>query len=204
MSGTDSSWLWLALTLIAGIGIGVFIAYRFLPSARGNRRLSEEVDELKASQAKYEQDVQAHFAKTGELFETLTNSYREVYEHLASGAVTLGGGRADRPELDLPDARRLTEAAQGRAPGPVEGEPESTPEVSAEAPHSADAEAKSEVAVETQPDSDEQRATAEPTELAEQTAEQEVPPKREAGYDEATDEGLVSGNEPGDRPRALH
>jgi hypothetical protein len=204
MTGTESSWLWLALTLIAGIGIGVFIAYRFLPSASGNRRLSEEVDELKASQAKYEQEVQAHFTKTGELFETLTNSYREVYEHLASGAVTLGGGRADRPKLDLPDARRLTEAAQGGAPGPVEGESASAAQAPTAPPRSTEAKAQSEPAAETQPESDEQRATAEPTEPADQTAEEEVHPKREAGYDEATDEGLVSGKEPGDRPRALH
>lgn len=132
MSGDDVSLLWLGAALVAGIGIGILVAYWFLPSDSGNRRLVRKNEELEAEQQRYREDVQEHFAKTGELFEDLTKSYRKVYEHLASGAVNLGAGSNEPPKLDLPDGRLLTEAAHGvlNEPGETEEatkEPEAAP-----------------------------------------------------------------------------
>lgn len=117
MSGEDVLLLWVVGALAVGITIGMIIAYWFLPSDSGNRKLVKQNRELESEQERYRQEVQEHFAKTGELFEGLTRSYRDVYEHLATGAVNLGGGTEHPPELDLPDARRLIEAAHGAAPG---------------------------------------------------------------------------------------
>ncbi len=195
MTGIDVSWLWLAaaIALIAGIAIGALIAYRFLPSATGNRRLTSEIEDLKATHARYRRDVEDHFAKTGELFENLTNSYRDVYEHLASGAVSLGRESTEHPKLDLPDARRLTEAAQGarsRQTTPDSGLPAGGP--------AAPEPTADESGVQGGP---EQRTVTD----ADSKAEQATATDAEGVFPEVQkDSGLGGEEEPEERPRALH
>lgn len=103
-SGFDSSWTWaigligLAIGLAVGAGIGFLL--------RGNRRrrvqqLEEELAGLHRQFDGYRQQVTAHFRTTSELVQKMTDSYREVYEHLAGGSQALCQTKLGEQSLDF-------------------------------------------------------------------------------------------------------
>lgn len=103
-SGFDSSWTWavgligLALGLVIGAGIGAVL--------RGKRQrrvqaLEAELAGLEKQFEDYRQQVTTHFRTTSELVQKMTDSYREVYEHLASGSQVLCQTKLDNPSLDF-------------------------------------------------------------------------------------------------------
>ncbi len=55
----------------------------------------------------YQGDVNRHFLKTSLLFNKLTDDYREVYEHLATGAQKLCNDKPRVTALDLPETKIL-------------------------------------------------------------------------------------------------
>ncbi|MBL4851895.1 MAG: YhcB family protein [Gammaproteobacteria bacterium] len=54
-----------------------------------SQELEKEVDELRTDMKQYRDEVGEHFNKTGELFNTMAQDYREIYQHLATGAQKL-------------------------------------------------------------------------------------------------------------------
>lgn len=81
------SWLAAALVFIGGGVLGYIIA-RQIKDQR-TRQLEQELDAARQELGSYRQDVNRHFLKTSLLFNKLTDDYREVYQHLASGAQKL-------------------------------------------------------------------------------------------------------------------
>lgn len=76
--------------LTAGVIIGVIATYRFSSASPVKiRRLQEELDELQETHKAYKDNVSDHFSTTAELVQQMTESYRDVYHHLASGAQSL-------------------------------------------------------------------------------------------------------------------
>lgn len=114
-SGIGMSWIW-AIGLIAfafGIAVGVGIAYVFFGSNRRTRELRAEMETLQQQFDDYRNQVGKHFLRTSELVQKMTDSYREVYEHLAGGSQALCQNPVSTPRLDIPGAPGLDEQREG-------------------------------------------------------------------------------------------
>ncbi|GAA6166236.1 YhcB family protein [Sessilibacter corallicola] len=75
--------------ILVGGGIGYFIGSQFSTDKQATKTMEARVeraeDELKSFQA----DVTEHFQQTSVLVNKLTETYRDVHEHLAGGAIKL-------------------------------------------------------------------------------------------------------------------
>jgi uncharacterized membrane-anchored protein YhcB (DUF1043 family) len=69
--------------------MGVLIAGRLNASPSRIRQLENEIRQLKDNHSEYRNSVSDHFSMTAELVQHMTESYRDVYQHLASGAQDL-------------------------------------------------------------------------------------------------------------------
>lgn len=82
-------WLTAIGCLAAGIAIGVVFASRLNTSPARVQELENQIRSLKETHNSYRDNVSDHFSMTAELFQHMTESYKEVYQHLASGAQEL-------------------------------------------------------------------------------------------------------------------
>lgn len=80
--------------VVIGLVAGFFIAQRAAPSQRSQRKLESRMHEMQQQQEDYQQEVSEHFVETGQLLNQLTDSYRDVHNHLARGAQRLAGETA--------------------------------------------------------------------------------------------------------------
>lgn len=107
MFGEISIWAWMAAAIVFGIGGGTgFFISRQIKDKR-TLELEEKLTSARNELAGYRGDVNQHFLKTSLLLGKLTNNYREVYEHLATGAQKLCNEKPNTPKLDLPDTKIL-------------------------------------------------------------------------------------------------
>lgn len=83
----------LIFTALVALFIGAIVAYGLatLVSRRGGRAgdLEQRLNEAENRFTDYQDQVNDHFQQTADLVNNLTNSYREVHEHLAKGAQNL-------------------------------------------------------------------------------------------------------------------
>ena len=103
-SGLEMSGLWaigIACVLVGtacGIGIGMLLR-------RGHRQraaeLESELAQLQSDFDGYRDKVNQHFLTTSELVQKMTDSYRDVYEHLATGSEQLCRSPVTTPSLDF-------------------------------------------------------------------------------------------------------
>jgi len=108
MFGEISVWAWMGIAIIFGIGGGTgFFISRQIKDKR-TLELEEKLASARNELASYRGNVNQHFLKTSLLLGKLTNNYREVYEHLATGAQKLCNEKPNTPKLDLPDNNILT------------------------------------------------------------------------------------------------
>lgn len=75
-----------AIALIVGFLLGLAVG------KSGTSKKSDEVDQAREELKQYREEVSAHFGKTAAHFQTLGKNYRELYEHMASGAGALFEG----------------------------------------------------------------------------------------------------------------
>ena len=99
-SFVESSGYSLELLLIAGIAMGLvglllgwLVGRRSSPGARKHRALTLKLDQVIQDKKAYEDEVVEHFTETARLLNNLTESYREVHNHLAEGAADLCHGK---------------------------------------------------------------------------------------------------------------
>ena len=85
-------WLISIGAFVLGTIIGLLIAGRLDVSPSKVKDLEEQVRKLKETNSEYRDSVSDHFSITAELVQHLTESYRDVYQHLASGAQDLCSG----------------------------------------------------------------------------------------------------------------
>ena len=76
-------------TLLFGLGLGLLLGRRMSPQGQKNRELESKLDQVLQEKKAYEDEVVEHFSDTASLLNKLTESYREVHNHLAMGATTL-------------------------------------------------------------------------------------------------------------------
>ncbi|MAO41693.1 MAG: hypothetical protein CMK70_16285 [Pseudohongiella sp.] len=76
----------LAVGLVAGLLVGKKVQ---TGSPTRIAELEAQIQELQRSHADYREHVSSHFDTTAELVQQMTESYRDVYQHLATGAQQL-------------------------------------------------------------------------------------------------------------------
>ncbi len=98
------------LTATALLSLGVGLACGWLLGIRRKSKrnvildLEARLERAIESRADYEAEVAEHFATTAQLLNRMTRDYREVYNHLATGADSLCDG-----EVIIPSAATLLE-----------------------------------------------------------------------------------------------
>jgi uncharacterized membrane-anchored protein YhcB (DUF1043 family) len=86
--------LLIAGTCVALLGLllGWLIGRRTSNANLKYREIERRLDQVLQDKKVYEDDVVAHFSETAQLLNNLTESYRDVHNHLANGAATLCEG----------------------------------------------------------------------------------------------------------------
>jgi uncharacterized membrane-anchored protein YhcB (DUF1043 family) len=113
----DWTWIWAVglIVFAVGIGCGIGIAYLMPGNRRRAQALQEKLSRLQQEFDSYHEQVSQHFLKTSELVQKMTDSYRDVYEHLASGSQALCQTPVSTPQLDIPEHPTLEEGIRARA-----------------------------------------------------------------------------------------
>lgn len=115
-NGFDLSWAW-GIGLI-GFSFGLVCGMAGLYLASGNkqrqrvRQLETELEGVQKEFNGYREQVGQHFQKTSDLVQKMTASYRDVYEHLASGSQALCHDPVATPQLDIPHQPMLDKAEE--------------------------------------------------------------------------------------------
>lgn len=94
---------------------------------------SEKLKELEKEYKDYRQKVDAHFVNTGVLFKGLTEQYRDVYQHISTGANTLCSDEAKALQVKMDEPTLLTTGLDSK--GLDDEKPE--PEMASETPDSS-------------------------------------------------------------------
>ncbi len=94
------------ICLLGGGALGA-VLYKLTDSSSRSKELEERVLRAEEELKHYQQDVSEHFAKTSELVNNLTQSYRDVYEHLANSALKLTTPALSRQILDSANTQLL-------------------------------------------------------------------------------------------------
>jgi uncharacterized membrane-anchored protein YhcB (DUF1043 family) len=82
-------WLTAIACLVIGIVIGLIFSNHLNSSASRVKELENQIRDIKDNHLVYRDNVSDHFSMTADLVQHMTESYREVYQHLASGAQDL-------------------------------------------------------------------------------------------------------------------
>ncbi len=169
-----------AALVAAGAAAGYFLALNNFDKQRD--KLKDELERSRAELKEQREKVDSHFLKTAQLFNRLTDDYREIYEHLATGAQTLCSPRISTPQLDQPETRVLP-AIEGSA---AESEAASDTEKAATEPSKPDTEAEAKDSGKTATETAAETAT--PEEAAKQKTKAETPPPKASGSNKPSDD----------------
>ena len=109
-SGIGLSWVWVTGLITFAFGIACGTGFTYLITGNSRRRTSELQEKLALLQQEldgYRNQVGQHFRKTSELVQAMTDSYRNVYEHLAKGSEVLCQDPVSTPRLDFAQHAKL-------------------------------------------------------------------------------------------------
>lgn len=81
-----------AAGLLIGLGLGLLWGRQSSPSGQKHREVERKLDQVLQDKKMYEDEVVEHFSDTARLLNSLTESYRDVHNHLAKGASDLCQG----------------------------------------------------------------------------------------------------------------
>jgi len=98
-----------AIVLCIGGLIGAVISRTLMPPEM-QKDLEQRLQLSKAELDQYQQDVAQHFADTSKLVSNLTQSYKDVHDHLAKGAIQLTNAEISKKILDAGDQSMGIEA----------------------------------------------------------------------------------------------
>ena len=118
------------VVLIVGLGIGVLFGLRTSPGGQRYRDVESKLDQTLQDKKGYEDEVVEHFTDTAKLLNNLTESYRDVHDHLAKGAATLCQGEGPVSLDRLDDGRNMAEipAALADIHPPLDYAPKTSPD----------------------------------------------------------------------------
>ncbi len=81
------------IALLLGLAAGVMLGRRSSPQSQKNREVERKLDQVLQDKKAYEDEVVEHFTDTAKMLNSLTESYRDVHNHLAKGAAELCQGQ---------------------------------------------------------------------------------------------------------------
>lgn len=124
--------IWFAGTLgfLVGVLAGVVATLLLAPSRQKNRDMEKHLSEKQNELKNYRHEVTEHFTKTSELLGDLAKGYRDVHNHLATGAQELCKESFDNSPIlaALPNADDLQNVGQPLpTQPPLDYAPKSTP-----------------------------------------------------------------------------
>jgi uncharacterized membrane-anchored protein YhcB (DUF1043 family) len=103
----------------------MLLGRRTSPQSQKSREVERKLDQVLQDKKAYEDEVVEHFTDTAKLLNSLTDSYREVHNHLASGAAELCQGQgpvvmntlgSDRGPAEIPAQLAEVQAPLDYAP----------------------------------------------------------------------------------------
>lgn len=117
-------WLTGIISFAVGMCAGAILFKQLKSDAAKVRELQAKLEKLQAEHEDYKQSVHTHFNTTAQLFHQLTDSYRDVYNHLAAGAHSLCPDNISSQLAPSEQNRELLNAARPpqTSGGPPEGE----------------------------------------------------------------------------------
>lgn len=83
------------IMLVVGAIIGAIAARTWIPPVQ-QKELQQRLSSAQAELDVYQQDVAKHFMETSKQVEELTESYRNLHEHLSKGALQLASNEIGR------------------------------------------------------------------------------------------------------------
>jgi uncharacterized membrane-anchored protein YhcB (DUF1043 family) len=83
------TWLIGLISFAIGLVVGAVLYKQFKSDEAKVQMLEEKLEALEREHESYKDNVHAHFNNTSHLLNNLTDSYREVYRHMAAGAQSL-------------------------------------------------------------------------------------------------------------------
>jgi uncharacterized membrane-anchored protein YhcB (DUF1043 family) len=116
--------------LVVGLIVGYLSALKRAPSVQAQRKLEEHMEKLEHQQEDYQHQVTEHFSETADLLNQLTDSYRDVHNHLAKGAQLLCGEQASDQLQHMHDdetAAQLDNVSTGDIAPPLDYAPKTGP-----------------------------------------------------------------------------
>ncbi|UTW03867.1 YhcB family protein [Amphritea atlantica] len=119
----DSSvWIIGIVTLLAGTLIGYLMGRSGDTSSQ--QKLVDQLNEAQRDLSDYKEKVNGHFETTAELVNNLTESYKQVHQHLAQGSETLCMGEHAPAQLSSQPQPAISEpvketAAEDKEPIPM-------------------------------------------------------------------------------------
>jgi len=119
-----------AALFILGLALGALLGRRSAPSAKRQREAELKLDQLLQEKKAYEDEVVEHFTETATLLNNLTESYRDVHNHLAKGANSLCMGKGPVSLDRLQESRDSSEIPANLADirPPLDYAPKTSPE----------------------------------------------------------------------------
>lgn len=97
---------------VLGAVLGFLLTRTLHPREQQRKELEQQLEKTRDELKQYQQAVTSHFLETSSKVNSLTESYRSLHEHLASGAMHLAS-----PEI----SRQLIEAGYGKLGAPAGG-----------------------------------------------------------------------------------
>jgi uncharacterized membrane-anchored protein YhcB (DUF1043 family) len=94
----------LAATAFGGL-LGALLIKAMHPQEQQSRSMGKRLHDAEDKLLSYQQEVTEHFAETSQLVNTLTQSYKEVYSHLADSALQLSNPDMSRQLIDAGDGK---------------------------------------------------------------------------------------------------
>ncbi|WP_116651809.1 YhcB family protein [Wenzhouxiangella sediminis] len=86
---------WGIIGLLVGLAVGAALVWLLV----ARRTHAPSVNQLKAENERFREEVNAHFVQTAQLINELTDSYKKVFDHLSDGAERLVDKEAVRERM---------------------------------------------------------------------------------------------------------
>ncbi|MEM6604523.1 MAG: DUF1043 family protein [Pseudomonadota bacterium] len=85
----ENAHIYIAVATIIGAFIGYIFGKSSAPGSQENKELQQRLADSKAAQDRLQSRVEEHFSESAQKLDALTQQYRDVYTHIASGAAEL-------------------------------------------------------------------------------------------------------------------
>lgn len=115
----SSVWVIGIVALAIGAVIGYLMGRSGETDTSAQDALTKQLNDARQELKDYKEEVNSHFAQTADLVNNLTESYREVHQHLASSSQQLCGDAVAVQRLETAAKPELPQEAEKEAEAPV-------------------------------------------------------------------------------------